>query len=95
VQTAGIADVAVLDLEALTEFRTWRNVGKSTQGKERENLRAFSKFCVRRKWMAKNFAADLDVPEDDSLPTLPFEPEGIDKVLGGCRFDAELLPRGA
>lgn len=78
----GIADVSAIDLDVLTDFRNWRNVAKSTQGKERECLRTFCRFCVRRKWMAENFAADLDVPEDDDPPTLPFEPFEVEAILG-------------
>lgn len=78
----GIVDIAAVDLETLTDYRNWRKVAKSTQGKERECLRAFCRFCVRRKWMAENWAADLDVPEDDSPPTLPFEPFEVEAILG-------------
>lgn len=88
----GIAGIQGISLEALTEFRDWRKVAKSTQGKERETLRAFCRFCVKRKWMAENFAADLDVVIDDALPTLPFEPKEVQAVIGACDSMTNFYP---
>lgn len=80
----GINSVHGLDLDAMTGFREWRSVAASTQAKEIENLRSFCRFCVKRKWIAENYAADVKLPKEDAAPTLPFERKEVTAIIGAC-----------
>lgn len=80
----GIANLQEANLEALSTFRSGRQVKPSTQGKELETLRAFYRFAVKRKWVSENFASELDYPEEDGLPTMPFEDEEIKQIIAAC-----------
>jgi len=56
----------------------------SSLRKETEHLRAFGKFCEKRGWAKANVAGDLEKVDGDSLPTLPFEDDEVDKILEAC-----------
>jgi len=73
-----------IDLALLTDFRASRKIKPSTSGKELETLRSFSAFARKRGWMAENFARELTPPKEDGPPTLPFEPDEVDKILDAC-----------
>ncbi len=77
-------DADQIDLALLTDFRAARNVKPSTSRKELKTLRSFGAFAKKRGWMAENFAKELAPPKEDSSPTLPFEPDEVEKILGAC-----------
>jgi len=73
-----------IDLAFLSDFRTSREVKASTSGKELETLRAFCAYCVDRQWLLKNYAQKLKAPKDDGMPTMPYTPEEVEKILAAC-----------
>jgi integrase len=38
-------------------------------------LRKFFRFCIKRDWIQKNPASDLEMPKGKRRPTLPFSPD--------------------
>jgi site-specific recombinase XerD len=50
-------------------------------------LRAFLRFCERRKWIDDNPALNLKAPKIQNRPTMPFAHAEMIKVLEiGCGF---------
>jgi site-specific recombinase XerD len=80
----GIRGMDGIDLGMLTDFRAGRKVEPSTSGKELETLRAFCAFCKKRAWMVENYAKDLEPPQEDGPPTLPFASEEVEAILEAC-----------
>lgn len=79
--------VGGLRLEDFDDFLIWRTDkvhSLNTRRKEIEHLRAFCAFCVKREWMRRNFAKDLEAPDDGEMPTLPFEKHEIHRLLDAC-----------
>lgn len=92
----GIRAMDGIDLGALTDFRASRMVpakaegeaprpvSPSTSGKELETLRAFCAFSKKRGWMPENFAKELEPPQEDGPPTLPFTGDEVNRILAAC-----------
>ncbi|HVA16925.1 MAG TPA: tyrosine-type recombinase/integrase [Candidatus Dormibacteraeota bacterium] len=73
-----------LDADALTRFRLeWKDGPRASQ-KKLERLRAFFRFCQRRRWTAENPASELKMPKITALPTLPFTHDEMVKVLAAA-----------
>jgi len=79
-----VRNMGELDLGLLTDFRAGRQVAASTSGKELETLRAFCGFARRRGWLPENYARELAPPKEDGPPTLPFENDEVEAILGAC-----------
>jgi hypothetical protein len=47
-------------------YTSWKD-GKRARAKKLERLKAFVKFCLKRKWLAEDIAEDLKAPEGSSL----------------------------
>ena len=104
-ESRGCVRLADADLALLTDFRAGRNVpaanegetarpiAPSTSGKELEALRAFCAFALKREWIARNFAKDLDAPMEDGPPTLPFSTQEVKVILQTCEKWREKNPR--
>lgn len=73
-----------LNLGSLTEFRISRKVQPSTSVKELTTLKAFFRFCLKRKWVYANYPKELELPKVDSVPTMPFTPEEIAATVKAC-----------
>jgi len=70
-----------LDVDAMTRFRgEWKDGPRASQ-KQLERLRAFFRFCQRRKWITENPASELKAPKITTSPTLPFTHEEMVKIL--------------
>jgi integrase/recombinase XerD len=77
----GYRFVNQLNLAALTAFRsTWKD-GPLSASKKLERLRSALKFAMKREWVTKNSALDLDLPEVRQKPTLPFSDAEYKKIL--------------
>jgi integrase/recombinase XerD len=68
----GLRFITELDLSMLDQFRSDWKLGPRSSLKQLERLRAFFKFCLRRKWIAENPAIDLKPPKIQQCPTMPF-----------------------
>ena len=77
----GLRFLNELNLENLDEFRSeWKDGPRSSQ-KKLERLRAFLRFCERRKWIDENPATYLKGPKIHPRPTLPFTRPEMIKIL--------------
>jgi integrase/recombinase XerD len=74
-----------LDLDALTAFRSTGKESPLTASKKLERLRSVLKFALRRDWIAKNPALDLDSPKLRLIPTLPFTQDEMDRILKAAK----------
>lgn len=71
-QKNGYRYVNQLDLDPLTDFRaTWKDAPLSAS-KKRKRLRRVLKFAMRREWISKNPALEMDMPKIRKKPTMPF-----------------------
>jgi integrase len=66
-------------------YASWPD-GKRARAKKLERLKAFVKFCVKRKWLAENITEDLKAPEGSSIPAnkTPFTDEEIERIYAAC-----------
>jgi len=70
-----------LDVDAITRFRgTWKDGPRASQ-KKLERLRAFFRFCQKRRWTSENPASELKAPKIIASPTLPFTHDEMVKIL--------------
>lgn len=73
-----------LDVDALTRFRSeWKDGPRASQ-KKLERLRAFFRFCQKRKWTPENPASELKTPKVTASPTLPFTHDEMVKLLAAA-----------
>ena len=81
----GVKAVDVIDLEAISSFRTIRAVSARTWTKELEILRHFFRFCLDNDWIVKNWAARVPMPKNlKPAPREPYTYEEIAKILAAC-----------
>ncbi|MHB8413694.1 MAG: tyrosine-type recombinase/integrase [Candidatus Acidiferrales bacterium] len=81
---AGCDLLRELDVDALTRFRLeWKDGPRASQ-KKLERLRAFLRFCQKRRWITENPASDLKAPKITASPTLPFTHDEMVKVLAAA-----------
>ncbi len=96
VRFCGPKPIASITLDMLTRFQESRiftpnkkgsqprRIQPSTFNKELKSLRALFAFAAKRKWCEENVAAELEPAEDDGLPTLPFDPDEVRRILDAC-----------
>jgi integrase/recombinase XerD len=77
----GLRYLKELDLQTLDRFRSEWKEGPRSSLKKLERLRAFLRFCERRKWIDTNPAIDVKPPKVPNRPTLPFTREEMLKIL--------------
>lgn len=93
-EATGIRHLGELDLQTLDRFRiTWKD-GPRSSLKKLERLRAFLRFCERRKWIESNPALDLKAPKVPDRPTLPFSREDMLKILAAIENYADRAGNG-
>ncbi len=88
-QKHGLRYLKELDLQTLDEFRSEWKDGPRSSLKKLERLRAFLRFCERRKWIDNNPAIDLKAPKIQNRPTMPFTHAEILKILAAFDKYAE------
>jgi site-specific recombinase XerD len=80
-QKHGLRYLKQFDLATLDEFRAEWKDGPRSSLKKLERLRAFLRFCERRKWIDDNPAIDLKAPKIQNRPTMPFTHAEMIKIL--------------
>lgn len=70
---------AQITLDDLTRYRAKRP--RASSQKELVTLRAFFGFAHDRNWASSNPAAKLKAVKTDRIPTLPFTPAEVQKIL--------------
>lgn len=70
----GITTLRTLDHQAIEDYTKSRAVKPSTLAKEWKIIKAFLGWCARvpRRWVTENAAQGIELPANDSEPTLPF-----------------------
>jgi len=66
-------------------YASWKD-GIRARAKKLERLKAFVRFCIKRKWLAENVVEDLQAPEGSSIPNpkTPFTDEDIKRLYSAC-----------
>jgi integrase/recombinase XerD len=91
----GLRCLRELDLHELSTFRAMWKDGTNSSIKKLERLRAFFRFCLRRKWVAENPTMDMKSPVPDVRETLPFSAEEMTAILAaGARKIDKASPAG-
>jgi site-specific recombinase XerD len=82
---AGLSDLSEITLEHLDAFRTSRKLGPLATLRELGRLRYFFKFCLKRKWITDNPAADSEAPRNIRPPeVVPYEAAEVAKMLAAA-----------
>ena len=83
-ESNGLAFISDLNLDNLRQFRaTWPNKNEAARVKL-GNLRAFTGFCKKSKWIEENYAEDLKAAKVVEQKIVPLEPAEFEKILGAC-----------
>jgi len=77
----GVRYLKELDLPILDQFRSAWKENPLSGLKKLERLKAFLRFCERRKWIDTNPAVYMKSPKIPNCPTLPFTREEMLKIL--------------
>jgi site-specific recombinase XerD len=66
-------------------YATWKDA-KRSKARKLERLKAFSKFCLKREWIAKDITDDLHAPEGAyvSADKNPFTDAEMDRIYAAC-----------
>ncbi|HYW48819.1 MAG TPA: hypothetical protein VE959_38500 [Bryobacteraceae bacterium] len=72
-------------------YQSWAD-GIRARAKKLERLRAFVKFCLKRKWLAENLVEDIETPVGSSTAAdrLPFTDEEVEKMYRACEGLGEI-----
>lgn len=66
-------------------YGSWKD-GVKARAKKLDRLKAFIKFCVKREWLAKDIASDLQAPIGSSVPfpKTPFTDDELKRIYDAC-----------
>ena len=79
--------------ETIERFVASWNVGDTTENSQRQRLKAFLKFCVKRRWLEWNPASVLDnVKVRKGNRTAAFSPEQYTAILEACQHHETNIP---
>jgi len=94
--TRGYVMLDQLTVADMDRFYTSWNDGIRAKAKKLDRLKAFVKFCIKREWIQKNIASDLDAPEGSSVPVnkSPFTDAELDRIYAACDSIGGPKPRG-
>ena len=84
VKVLGSLPLDALSVERLRLYQEARKIKPRTERKEVEHLRAFFAFCIDRGSLSMNPAKKIKPPLAEDVPTLPFTPEEVRKLLIAC-----------
>jgi len=74
-----------LDVSDLDRYLLSRNIAPLTASKELQTLRTFCEFCVRRRWMRRNLARDVDMPIGAKPREVsPYTSDEMTQILKAC-----------
>jgi site-specific recombinase XerD len=85
----GVSRVRYLDQLTVADmdrfYGSWRD-GIRSKAKKLERLKSFVKFCLKREWLKKDIADDLEAPEGSSVtvPKAPFTDEELNRIFEAC-----------
>lgn len=91
----GLRALAELTVDELSAFRAAWKDGPRSSLKKLERMRAFLRFCQKRKWIEDNPASELKAPKVSLRPTMPFTHEEMVMILAGLDTYAEKAARNA
>jgi site-specific recombinase XerD len=76
-------------------YASWKD-GLRAKAKKLERLKAFIRFCLKREWIAKDIADDLQAPEGSSVnvPKSPFTDAEIQKLYAASDEIGPQLKQG-
>ena len=88
-----IDQLTVSDMDRF--YASWRD-GIRAKAKKLERLKAFTKFCLKREWLAKDISDDLQAPEGSSVtvPKSPFTDEELERLYAACDNIGPQLKQG-
>jgi integrase len=83
-----ITQLTVADMDRF--YASWKDE-KRAKAKKLERLKSFVRFCLKREWLSKDIAEDLDAPEGSSIPAhkTPFTDDELERIFTACD---KLLP---
>jgi integrase len=66
-------------------YASWTD-GKRSKARKLERLKAFSKFCLKRKWITEDIADDLHAPEGAYVAAdkMPFTDAELERIYAAC-----------
>lgn len=75
--------LTILDMDRF--YASWHD-GVRAKAKKLDRLKSFIKFCLKREWISKDIAEDLDAPEGSSVtvPKAPFTDEELSRIYAAC-----------
>jgi integrase len=78
-----IDQLTVSDMDRF--YASWKD-GVRGKAKKLERLKAFVKFCMKRKWLAEDVSDDLEAPQGASVtvPKTPFTDDELQRIYAAC-----------
>ena len=81
----GYAHLDQVTVETFDRYRETRDVAPLTWSKELQVLRSFCEFCVRRKWLQRNLAREVEMPRGiKSADREPYTEAEMVSMLQAC-----------
>ena len=78
-----IDQIQIIDMDEF--YSRWKD-GIRAKGKKLERLNGFFEFCVKRKWIGENPAADLEAPVGSGTAAnrMPFTDAELVRIYEAC-----------
>ncbi len=78
-----VNQLSVPDMDSF--YASWKD-GTRARAKKLERLKSFVRFCVKREWLSKDIADDLEAPEGSSIPAnkTPFTDAELERMVRAC-----------
>jgi hypothetical protein len=75
-----IQQLTIADMDRF--YASWKD-GIRAKSKKLERLKSFVRFCMKREWLAKDIAEDLEAPQGSSIPAhkTPFTDAELERIL--------------
>jgi integrase len=80
----GLTFINQLEVEALRKFRSQWNLENYSARNELERLRSLFRFAHDAGWIPDNPARKLKAPKVETVPTAPFSPAEMQRILEAC-----------
>lgn len=92
----GYVTLDQLSVDDMDKFYASWNDEKRSKAKKLERLKAFVKFCRKRKWLTEDITEDLEAPEGSSVPAgkAPFTDDELTKIYEACDTLGGATPPG-
>ena len=84
-ERAGYDRIDSIAVEVFDRYHATRDIAPLTWAKELQVLRSFCEFCVRREWMRRNFAKEVESPKGlQPADREPYSEEEMVAILNAC-----------